>query len=251
MKSPPARSGRTAPKPGGSGTAARGCTFKAVSGLTPSPSAPSRPAGSQPDPCRLPASARTCTELFQASARHRQWPSSGAQAGGSHLLPVGGSSLRSTSEIWSFSRGSGCKFLPGSWARAQLCPGTASHAGTAPRARIRCKQQSAGSRFPAPAPWDPGCSGDEANLGLQLSTPGSQAAFPRGRGSVHPMAFGCQSVPGDSSIPQDKWSSSFSFAMVFTSLSPVIRLGPGSIACWVLPRAQHRCMGAHGRRSGS
>lgn len=79
-------------------------------------------------------------ELCQPSARHRHPRGSRGQDRSSHLLPVGGSSLRGSSEIWALS--SGCKNLHGAWARAQLYPGTAAHAGTDRAAHVAAQRRA-------------------------------------------------------------------------------------------------------------
>lgn len=95
-------------------------------------------------------------ELCQPSARHRHPRGSRGQDRSSHLLPVGGSSLRGSSEIWALS--SGCKNLHGAWARAQLYPGTAAHAGTHRAAHVAAQRRAGCCRGlgvnapPAPLP---------------------------------------------------------------------------------------------------
>lgn len=93
-----------------------------------------------PAPVAPPQLPTQLQELCQPSARHRHPRGSRGQDRSSHLLPVGGSSLRGSSEIWALS--SGCKNLHGAWARAQLYPGTAAHAGTDRAAHVAAQRRA-------------------------------------------------------------------------------------------------------------
>lgn len=117
-------------RPGGTrGQCPRVAQLSGTSGFAPSPRARGPP--------QLPTQLQ---ELCQPSARHRHPRGSRGQDRSSHLLPVGGSSLRGSSEIWALS--SGCKNLHGAWARAQLYPGTAAHAGTDRAAHVAAQRRA-------------------------------------------------------------------------------------------------------------
>lgn len=258
---------RIAPKPGGCrGRQHKVAPLKGASGLTPSPQACSCELPAQPGPAPSSARPQPATgSLAKLILR--------AEAGGRHLLPVGGSSLQSRSKIWSLSRGSGCKNLHSSWARAQLYPGTAAHAGSSLRAWLRGEQRSAGSRYrfqPRETPagvnrlcravGSPGTSGDEATPGLRLPLSlESRAGFPRGRESMRPMVFGSQPTPGTAwswqcghqhrpapavpQLPTDPSRFAKGIYLPVTCATPP-RWLLHPVARRVLSRALHQCTGA-------